>query len=756
MGRCFLRFLIGRILLIAGLGPLIAELRINSSSTQQQLTTNSANFPSSASTLIIASVNALSGTSSSPRRPPRIRPKRQSPTPPSENASYGGDDRDANNNDNNNNNDNDNDNDNNFVSRKHEQALNDPSLLTGIRFSDRTDLHPHTKEALVEGFGLQTMTRVQADTYEAAREGRSVLARSKTGSGKTLAFLLPTLERLLDPDFEYIPGRSIGCVVLAPTRELAIQIADQAELLVGYHNKHRRGKKALGVACIYGGVKMQRDVRLLTGDRQGGGMGDLPTILVATPARLLEHLEGNSPLNKNFRSNGNIQIQSRKNKSKFASVVAETKIVVLDETDRLLQKSNQYETQRILSFMARADKRQTLLFSATFPRAVRRLVSNSSILNKKKKQTSGESYNRNNNDNDNDNGDDFFEVDCIGNEDIVTGGNSVYTSSTDVHSADGGPISTNQKRVEESFVGLEHMSQFIPSLLTILRREQQRDHQNYKILVFFPAGRLVRFLFQFFTIGGLEGKENLWEIHSRMSQSSRTRASSSFRTARRGILFSSDVSARGLDYPDVSLVVQMGAPSSDHDYIHRIGRTGRAGKIGRGLLVFLPFERDERNEQRNKQDRGSSNTRRSSSGTVSYRNDANLKEDRQMASWLSTQKEPEIKDDNQNALSSETLYQRCKNDLESIRLKVRSGHVVLTPGAEAAYKTFLAHYVATSAPPNRKKNGSHKGGKGGRGSRNALPPSEVLAYAKDFVEGTGLSHTPELDDEFATKLGLQQ
>ena len=209
---------------------------------------------------MIAPVEALSGTSSF-RRPPRIRPKRQSPTtlPSSDNTqsrastnssrrSENGKVADHSTNANENENSQDE-----IRGRRHEQALRDPSLLTSIRFADRTDMHPHTREALKEGFGLQTMTRVQAETYVAALDGRSVLARSKTGSGKTLAFLLPTLERLLDPDLGlYVPGRSIGCVILAPTRELAIQIADQAEILVGFHNKHRHGRKSLSVACIYG------------------------------------------------------------------------------------------------------------------------------------------------------------------------------------------------------------------------------------------------------------------------------------------------------------------------------------------------------------------------------------------------------------------------------------------------------------------------------------------------------------------------
>mmetsp|Transcript_28692 Transcript_28692/g.60124 ORF Transcript_28692/g.60124 Transcript_28692/m.60124 type:complete len:708 (+) Transcript_28692:95-2218(+) len=698
----------GRILLLSGLGLL----------------------------LLMVHVEGLS--SSSPhRRPPRIRPRRQSPTPSFDNDSIIANRYDEKNSNTNTINKEE------IRVRRHEQALQDPSLLTTVRFSDRSDIHRDTREALVEGFGLQAMTQVQAMTYEAALSGRSILARSRTGTGKTLAFLLPAIERLLAADLDfYQPGRSIGCIILAPTRELAIQIADQAEILFDFHNKHRHGNRQLSVACIYGGVKMQRDVRLLTGEYRGRGRGDLPTILVATPARLLEHLEGNSPLNKNNKSNRN-HLQQHRSKNSFADIVAKTKIVVLDETDRLLQKSNQYETQRILSFMARAEKRQTLLFSATIPRAVRRLISTSSILNKKMKQSDGRCDGR-------DDVGNFLEVDCIGNGDNRVGD---MASITDTPSAEAtlntkeelSSASTNRQRIEESFVVLENMSQFIPTLLTIVRREKQRDGQNYKILVFFPAGRMVRFLFQFFTIGGIETKNNIWEIHSRMSQSSRTRASSAFRNARNGILFSSDVSARGLDYPDISLVVQMGAPSNDRDYIHRIGRTGRAGQEGRSLLVLLPFEeqKKERYQQKGKKRR---------SGKGSYRNESNIKQDRQLVLWLGAQNEYE--EDNNQETSTKSLYQECQDDLESTRLKVRSGHVVLTPGAEAAYKTFLAHYIATINAPNRTKKGTKKNVSKDKPG-NELQPSKILAFAEDFAKGTGLADIPDLEEEFLSKLGVQ-
>jgi superfamily II DNA/RNA helicase len=518
-----------------------------------------------------------------------------------------------------------------------------------------------------------------------------------------------------------------------------------------------------------GGVKMQRDVRLLTGDHHQGNL--LPTILVSTPARLLEHLDGNSPLSKNFKSNPHQKQQGeigwqRRNKSKFADLVAETKIIVLDETDRLLQGSNLYDTQRILSFMARTEKRQTLLFSATFPRQVRRLLLNSSIVKKKKKTDEDE--------------DELLEVDCIDDVDErmdedANNPNNISATTSPAAEVELSSVSTNQRRVEECYVSLENMSQFIPLLLTILRREQQRDSQNYKILVFFPAGRLVRFLFQFFTMGGRgrdsSSKRNtsqlladdndndiIWEIHSRMSQSSRSRASNAFRNARRGILFSSDVSARGLDYPDVSLVVQMGAPSSEQDYIHRIGRTGRAGKLGRSLLVLLPFEIHHKQERWQKAQR----RRLGQSSDDDY-----IKEDEQLASWLRVQNEEQNgnrngeeggKEEEKMRISSVSLFQQCQDDLEPTRLKIRSYHVVLTPSAQAAYISFLAHYIATattSSPNgNRKNNSSNSRSRSRSKAQNKLQPSKILAYADDFARGTGLASIPELDETFATKLGL--
>jgi ATP-dependent RNA helicase MSS116, mitochondrial len=480
--------------------------------------------------------------------------------------------------------------------------------------------------------------------------------------------LLPSIERLLKEGLDlYRPGRSIGMIVLSPTRELAIQIADQAEQLLQYHPK----SKGYSVACLYGGVKMQRDLRILTG---GTSPPRLPTIVVSTPSRLLDHLESNTRLGRSDR---------------FANIVADTKIVVLDETDRLWE-NHQSDTRKILSFLARAEKRQTLLFSATIPGPMRRILEESLFK-----------------------GQDVLDVNCLDHD--GDGDQKVLEQQLPAAAA-------INDLVHQSYVVLRNMFQYIPMLLAIIGREQHKVPEQYKILVFFPTSRMVRFIFQFLALGGdvrlhtpnnhNSYNNNVWEIHSRMSQSSRLRASNSFRNAKKGILFSTDVSARGLDYPEVTLVVQMGAPSKTSNYIHRVGRTGRAGKKGRGIMVLLPFE-------------AGSNLIRT--------NDGSLNKDKELVAWCDSDGDS-ITGDSITGDSTETslsVLHRCRKDLESTRTKIKSGHTILTPSGEAAVKSFLAHYFAMAAFAKGKKSDRCKS-------------TNIEHHAVDFAHAIGIAKIPEL------------
>ena len=122
-------------------------------------------------------------------------------------------------------------------------------------------------------------------------------------------------------------------------------------------------------------------------------------------------------------------------------------------------------------------------------------------------------------------------------------------------------------------------------MLALLR--EVASEAGYKVLVFFTTARLAGMYAELVTaIGGY----NVLEMHSRKSQPHRTRVAEQFREGTDMVMFSSDVSARGMDYPDVTAVIQVGMPSDKAQYIHRLGRTARAGKAGGGILLLADFE----------------------------------------------------------------------------------------------------------------------------------------------------------------------
>jgi len=505
------------------------------------------------------------------------------------------------------------------------EALQDPTLLTNVKFAERNDLHPSSKRALTEIMGLKTMTEIQAKTYAAAASGSDVLGRARTGTGKTLAFLIPAVERILQSS-TFMPGKMVGCVIISPTRELATQIANQAEQLTTYHPD-------LTVQVMYGGTKKGRDINMLS--------KRLPSILVATPGRLLDHLT-------------ETKIQGRK----FGDdIMTETEIVVLDETDRLLDMGFRREIRKIFSFLTRKDKRQTLLFSATIPKELKSVMAESMRP-------------------------DFVEVDCIGED-----GDAQASQHTN-------------QRVKQSHVVLPDMDRYVSSVLEIVSQAMEEtttddEDPSYKVVVFFPTARMVQFFAELFNQGL---NIPVIELHSKKSQSYRNKASDRFRKAKNGILFTSDVSARGVDYPDVTRVIQFGIPESREQYIHRLGRTGRAGKEGNGLLVLSPFE----------------------SMFLSELKGLDVPRDEEIMGMLRNPPNPDSKDLLDGALE-----------------RIRSGDVKLTPSAQSAYQAFLGYYL-------------------GQMKRTQVRSREDLVQlANTFSRSMGLKETPRLQKRAASKMGLK-
>jgi len=211
------------------------------------------------------------------------------------------------------------------------------------------------------------------------------------------------------------------------------------------------------------------------------------------------------------------------------------KVLILDEADQLLEMGFRPAMERIIRILPKA--RQTLLFTATVPSQMHAVLS---VAMKK----------------------DHVFIDCVGESEEQT-----------------------NAMVKQEFCFLPLESQ-LAGLELIIQSHITKMPKTYKVIVFFTTARAAGYSAAMFEQSGMKG---VLAIHSRKSQPQRTKASEAFKNGTKLVLFSSDVSARGLDYPDVSLVIQVGMVDREQ-YIHRVGRTARAGASGQGILVLAPFE----------------------------------------------------------------------------------------------------------------------------------------------------------------------
>ena len=381
--------------------------------------------------------------------------------------------------------------------------------ITNQRFAD-LPISDYTKRAMAEVFKYECMTVVQAETIHGILRGADTLARAKTGTGKTLAFLIPAVELLSKVNSgngnsnHKNAAKDISCLVLSPTRELAFQIQTEAESLTKFYSN-------ITSVAIVGGTTIGKDHRALKNSTQ---------ILVATPGRLLDHLQ-------NFG---------------LAERLQKMKILIFDECDQLLDQGFRPDLEKILKLLEPSKAtRQTLLFSATMPASVADIAA----LSMKK---------------------DYDYVDTVGDDE----------EHTHMHVQQDLLVTTQDQQIAAiERILAQHIGQ----------------NPNYKIIVFFTTARLTGFMADLFNSQSSKLGYAVLEIHSRKSQAVRQKASDKFRAANRGgaVLFSSDVSARGMDYPDVSFVLQVGL-TERAQYIHRLGRTARAGKAGSGALLVAEYE----------------------------------------------------------------------------------------------------------------------------------------------------------------------
>ena len=385
---------------------------------------------------------------------------------------------------------------------------------------------------LVNKMGIHTMTEVQRMTINECLDGTDVIAQARTGTGKTLAFLMPIVQRMLrDPAFNQRPPS------IADTRALIISPTRELAEQIGQEAKKIVRGTGIQVQLAVGGTQKQYHLRLM--ERQGCH------ILVGTPGRIKDLLSDSY----NGLSMENIQT------------------FVLDEADRLLDIGFADEIREIQDFMPKQKRhdRQTLMFSATMPRTVVGLVR---------------------------------EV--------------MKPDFKFVRTVDPSAAATHES-VPQHIVFLPGLQNQIPAITEIAYKaiqEHRQDPQNampFKAIVFFRSLNEVKMAYETLRNyrdpsgrNGMFGPHPLApckiiEMSSKLDQRQRSANSLAFRNAESAIMVSSDVSARGMDFPNVSHVIQVGSPHRREDYVHRLGRTGRAGKPGQGWLLL---QNEERNEYR--------------------------------------------------------------------------------------------------------------------------------------------------------------
>ena len=367
------------------------------------------------------------------------------------------------------------------------------------------------------------LTPIQRATLPHSLAGRDILAASKTGSGKTLCFLIPLLECLYRERWSKEEG--LGVLVILPTRELAIQVFEVLNKIGKYHN--------FSVGLVIGGNNVEKEKEAI----------NYMNILIGTPGRILQHV------------------------TETAMFSADNlKMLIIDEADRILDEGFEENITEILNYLP--TNRQTLLFSATLTKNLKRLV--------KLKLSSPEYINLSNTD-------------------------SVITNEVDIEELNKNELSIMKSQSNEIAKAEDDNSGLIPKNLnqfyTIVEAHEKVDvlysffktHKMSKCLVFVTSVKQVRFFSEVFK--KLKLGMTILDLHGRQSQGKRSSTFYTFSQKRNSVvLFATDVLSRGVDFPAIDWVIQLDAPEDISAYIHRVGRTARYKSEGSAILFVSSKE----------------------------------------------------------------------------------------------------------------------------------------------------------------------
>lgn len=346
--------------------------------------------------------------------------------------------------------------------------------------------HPALARALAER-DYSEATPVQRAVLAPEAAGRDLLVSAQTGSGKTVAYGLAAAGTLLGTEERFGPAGAPQALVVAPTRELALQVQREFAWLYA-------ATGARIVSCV-GGMDPRQEQRLLN---QGAH------IVVGTPGRLRDHLE-----------RGRLDISA-------------LRVVVLDEADEMLDLGFREDLEFILD--ATPPERRSLLFSATMPRGIAALAKR-------------------------------YQRDAL---------------RIEVASAEGGHADIEYRTIRIAPTEVEH------AVVNLLR-----FYDTPSAIVFCNTREAVRHLHATLQ----ERQFSAVALSGELSQSERNHALQALRDGRARVCVATDVAARGIDLPNLGLVIHADLPNDAESLQHRSGRTGRAGRKGVSVLLVPPFRR---------------------------------------------------------------------------------------------------------------------------------------------------------------------
>ena len=339
----------------------------------------------------------------------------------------------------------------------------------------------------LDTLGYKQTTLIQEEALPLILDGKDVIAEAKTGSGKTAAFGIGLLSKLDVKKFR------VQSLVMCPTRELADQVAKELRRI-------GRFKHNIKILMLTGGESF---------GKQLGSLAHQAHIIVGTPGRILKHL------NKESLDLSNLDM------------------LVLDEADRMLDMGFIEEIDNVLAFIP--EKRQTLLFSATYDNAIRTISKR-------------------------------IQTDAV----------SVKTTSVEV-----------PNQIKEQFYTTKNKEETLIKILSEFKPDNVIVFTNTKI----ESKELAESL--------QAKKIDALAIHGDLEQYERNDVLVQFANKSTPILVATDVAARGLDIKELSMVVNYDIPHGSETYTHRIGRTGRAGADGIAITLYGSFESEKADDYRN-------------------------------------------------------------------------------------------------------------------------------------------------------------